>query len=235
MLGADAPLMGVQHKTLPEEVFEVLSDAILTGTPKEGEQLNETELARRMGISRAPVREALAELVKQGLAVHRPRKGTFVVRWKKQDLWEVATLRSVLEGLAAKLACSNIEPADVRFLQDVIGRMEAADQKGDVHQLLDLDQTFHGRIWERAGHKRLLRSLEDLKLQIRLFRIVTQLSDVVSYPQQHQTLLEAICSQDPNLAQQTAIEHVMGTASLALQDVSDDKVWERVAAFAAHK
>ena len=231
----DVQTMGFQHKTLPEEVFEVLSDAILSGTPNEGEQLNETQLARNMGISRAPVREALAELVKQGLAVHVPRKGTFVAKWKKQDHWEVATLRSVLEGLAAKLACSNIKPADIHYFTDIIKRMETADGEDDVRQLLDLDQMFHGHIWSCTGHGRLLRALHDLKLQIRIFRIVTRLSDVVAYPEQHQILLDALCSQDPDLAQQTAIEHVIDTASLALQDVSDDEVWEKVVAFATHE
>ncbi len=230
---SDLPPMELGHKALPEEVFEVLSKAILAGTAQAGEQLNETELARRMGISRAPVREALAELVKQGLAVRVPRKGTFVAKWQKRDLWEVATLRSVLEGLAAKHACSNIEPADIQFLKDVIRLMEAADREGDMRQLLDLDQEFHGRIWECARHNRLHRCLQDHRLQIRVFRIVTRLSDVVGYPRQHQVLLDALRSQDPDLAQQRAIEHVMDTASLALQGVSDDEVWERVAAFAA--
>lgn len=233
---ADIPSMEIRHKTLPEEVFEVLSDAILTGALKEGERLNETELAQKMGISRAPVREALAELAKHGLAVQVPRKGTFVAQWKKKDLWEVATLRSVLEGLAAKLASSNVEPADVRFLQDVIERMEVADQEGDVRQLIDLDLMFHGRIWQCAGHKRLQCTLEGMKLQTRFFMIVTRPSDVVRYPEQHRTLLEAICSQDAERAQQTAIEHVMTAASLALQGLSDDEeVQERVTAFAAHK
>ena len=229
----DLQPIALRHKALPEEVFDVLSEAILAGTAQQGEQLNETELARRMGISRAPVREALAELVNQGLAVRVPRKGTFVARWEKRDLWEVATLRSVMEGLAAKHACSNIEPADIQFLKGVIRRMEAADREGDMRQLLDLDQEFHGRRWECARHKRLQRCLQDHKLQIRVFRIVTRDTDVIGYPRQHQILLDAVRSQDPDLAQQRAIEHVMDTASLALQDLSDDDVWERVAAFAA--
>jgi DNA-binding GntR family transcriptional regulator len=229
------PSLEIRHRTLPEEVFEVLSDAILTGALKEGERLNETELAQRMGISRAPVREGLAELAKHGLAVHVPRKGTFVAQWGKQDLWEVATLRSVLAGLAAQLATSNIEPADVQYFEDVIQRMEVADREGDVQQLLELDLMFHSRIWECTRHKRLQSVLEALKLQIRFFMIVTEPGDIVRYPEQHGTLLEAICSQDAERARQTAIEHVMSTALLALQGLSDDEVGARVTAFAAHK
>ena len=233
---SDTPPMGSWHRTLTEEVFQVLSDAILAGTMKEGERLNETELAQKMGISRAPVREALAKLAQHGLAVQLPRKGTFVAKWRKKDLWEVATLRSVLEGLAARLASSNIEPADVHFFEGVIERMDTADQEGDIRQLIDLDITFHSRVWQCARHKQLRRALEDLKLQIKLFMIVTRPSDVVGYPGQHQTLLEALCSHDPERAQRTAIEHVMDPASLALGGiVSDDNVWERGAAFAAGK
>jgi len=232
---AELPSMGIRHRTLPEEVFQVLSNAILTGALKEGERLHETELARKMGISRAPVREGLAELAKHGLAVQSPRRGTFVAQWSKEDLWEVATLRSVLAGLAAKLASSNIQPADIQFFQEVIERMEVADREGDARQLIELDLMFHGRIWECAGHKRLQSVLEGLKLQIRFFMIVTRPSDLIRYPEQHQTLLEAICSQDAERAQQTAIEHVMSSAALALQGFSDDaEVQERVADFAAH-
>jgi len=231
----DMPPMGVQHRTLPEEVFEVLADAILRGELSEGEHLNEWELAKKMGISRTPVRDALAELEKQGLVVQVPRKGTFVAHLKKQDLWEVATLRSVLEGLAASLASSNLEPADVHFLEDLIERMEIADQERDIQQLIDLDHTFHSRICKCSNHRRLQRALHDLRLQIRLFMIVTRPTDVVRYPDQHRILLQAIQSQDPERAEQTAIEHVMGTASLALQDVPDDELWDRVRPFAGRE
>ena len=233
---AEVPSLEIQHRTLPTEVFEVLSDAILTGALKEGERLNETELAQRMGISRAPVREGLAELAKHGLAVHVPRKGTFVAQWEKEDLWELATLRSVLAGLAARLASPNVGPADIQFFRDVIERMEAADRQGDVWQLIDLDLIFHDRIWECARHKRLQSVLEDLKLQIRLFMIVTRPSDVVGYPEQHRILLEAICSGDAERAQETGLEHVMSAASLALQGLSDEaELQERIVAFAVRE
>ena len=230
---ADIPLLKVRPKTLPEQVFEVLSDAILAGALKEGQRLPESELAERMGISRAPVREALAELEKQGLAVHVPRKGTFVAEWSKEDLWEVATLRSVLEGLAAKFAHSNLEPEDVHFLEDVIKRMETAEQEGDDKQLVTLDLMFHGRVWECSRHKRLQRVLEDLKLQSKFFMIVTRSSDVVGYNELHLTLLEALLSQDADRAQQAAIKHVLDTALLALRGVPDDNVCSRLASFAA--
>lgn len=230
---ADIPLLEVRPKTLPEQVFEVLSDAILAGALKEGQRLPESELAGRMGISRAPVREALAELEKQGLAVHVPRKGKFVAEWSKEDLWEVATLRSVLEGLAAKFAHSNLEPADVHFLKDVIKRMETAEQEGDDEQLITLDLMFHSRIWECSRHKRLQRVLEGLKLQAKFFMIVTRPSDVVEYNELHLTLLEALLSQDADQAQQAAIKHVLDTALLALRGVPDDNVCSRLASFAA--
>ena len=230
---AELPSMRIRHRTLPEEVCEVLSDAILTGALQEGERLNETELAQRMGISRAPVREGLAELAKQGLAVQVPRRGTFVAHWSKEDLWEVATLRSVLAGLAAKLASSNVEPVDVQFFQDVIERMESADRTGDDGQLLDLDLMFHSRIWQCAGHKRLQSVLEGLRLQTRFFMTVTRPRDVMRYPEQHLALLEAICSRDAERAQQAAIEHVMSTASLALQGMSDDDVRTSIASLGA--
>jgi DNA-binding GntR family transcriptional regulator len=232
---ADLPLVGASHQTLTEQVFEVLSDAILAGAVKQGERLNETELADRMGISRAPVREAFSELVKYGLATQIPRKGTFVATWTKEDLWEVALLRSVLEGLAARLASRSITLADTRFLEDSIAHMEAADRATDVPKLIDLDLAFHSHIWKCAKHRRLRETLEGFELQVRFFMIVTQPTDVSSYPELHTALLEAICSKDPERAERAAIQHVLETAQLALEGVSDTGLWDRVEAFAKLK
>lgn len=213
-------LTKVRHKSLAERVFEDLSNAILTGALEQGERLNESVLSQKMGVSRAPVREALSKLVKHGLALQKPRKGTFVEEWNKQDLQEVATLRSVLEGLAAKLASSNLESPDIHYLEDAIECMATAEKKKDNKQLIDLDYLFHARIYECSEHKRLQRTLENLSLQIRFFRIITRPSDIVSYPEQHKILLEAIRSQDPERAQQVAIEHVMSSAMLVLENIS---------------
>lgn len=222
---SDLPKMevvGDRHKTLSEAAFDVLSRAIVAGVLKDDEHLSEATLASRMNISRAPVREALAELAKRGLVIQVPRKGTFVRHWSKTDLWEIATLRSVLEGLAARMASTRFEVADKQFLRELVNAMRLARDEGKVSQVVDLDLAFHARIWQCSGHKRLQATLEDMELQIRFFMTVTRDSDLIDLTEQHRTLLDELFCEDPDRAQRAIVEHIVNSASLELQSMPEE-------------
>jgi len=90
--------------TLKDRTVEVIADAILGGKIKPGERLNESQLARDLRISRAPVREALQQLQEQGLIINIPRRGMFVVTLDEEDIQKVNSLRVVLEAEALRLA-----------------------------------------------------------------------------------------------------------------------------------
>lgn len=212
----------ISHYTLAQQAFRYLSQAILSGELRVGDRLIETELSERLGISRAPIREALAELERQGLAYSVVRRGTFVRTWSKKDLWEVAVLRGNLESLAAELAAPHLTESDIRFLEHSVAEMTDADQRADVDLLMDLDAAFHERVLERCGHERLQQLLHDMRLQIRIFRIMTRPTDHISYPELHQRLVDALRTRNPLLAQQTARAHVMDSAQLALAALPDD-------------
>src|SRR5947209_19061185 len=92
----DSPLGG---QSLRAEVRERLRQAIMQGELKPGEQIVESRLARQLGISQAPVREALRELEQMGLVVNHMRRGTFVRELTAQDAWEMYTLRAQLESM----------------------------------------------------------------------------------------------------------------------------------------
>lgn len=213
---AARPAELINRRTLAEEAFDYLSTEILSGKLQAGERLVESELAARLGISRAPVREALAELERQGLAYSAARKGGFVKSWTRQDLWEVAILRASLEALAVRLAVPHITGSDLAYLEHIIEEMEKADRTDNVDRLISLDFDFHDRVVERCGHKRLQSMLHDMKLQIKIFRIVTKQTDYVSYPEMHHTFLEVLRKGDPETAYSTVYSHIMDSAELAL-------------------
>ena len=212
----------INQGTLSDQVFNYLSKAILSGDLGAGERLVETDLAQTLGISRGPIREALVELERQGLAYSEVRRGTFVKPWSKDDLWEVATLRANLEALAAKLAAVHITDADLTFFEHLAEDMEHAEQDDDIERLIDLDSAFHGRLIERCQHERLQQVLGNMRLQIRLFRIVTRATDYVSYPDMHQTLIEAFRKRDPELAHEAVYAHIMESAEAALASLPDE-------------
>lgn len=212
----------ISHKTLADHAFVYLSKAILSGELRTGDRLVESELSEKLGISRAPIREALAELKRLGLAYSLVRRGTFVRPWTKQDLWEVAVLRATLEALAAQLAAPHLTTDDLIFLEHVIEEMEDAESTDDVDRLIDLDFAFHGQVMEHCQHGRLQQLLRDMRLQVRIFRMVTRPSDYATYPEMHRKFLEALRTGDPQIAQRTVYSHVMDSAELALTEMSDD-------------
>ena len=212
----------INQGTLSDQVFNYLSRAILSGDLQAGDRLVETDLAETLGISRGPVREALVELERQGLAYSEVRRGTFVKPWTKDDLWEVATLRANLEALVAKLAVIYITDADLAFFERVVEDMEHAEQEDDIERLIDLDCAFHSRVIERCQHERLQQVLGNMHLQIRLFRLVTRATDYVSHPEMHRTLIDAFREGNPEHAYQATYAHIMESAEAALACIPDE-------------
>ena len=214
---AVSPLELINRRTLAEEAFDYLSTEILSGKLQAEDRLVESEVAARLGISRAPVREALTELERQGLAYSAARKGVFVKSWTRKDLWEVAILRASLEALAVRLATPYITESDLACLEQIIGKMEKADHADNINSLISLDFDFHGCVIERCGHKRLQSMLYNMKLQIRIFRLMTKQTDYVSYPEMHRTYLAALRKGDPEIAYSTVYSHIMDSAEPALE------------------
>ena len=213
----------INQGTLADQVFDYLSTAILRGELRAGERLVEVDLAEKLGISRGPVREALVELEVQGLAYSEVRRGTFVKPWTKADLWEVAILRATLEALAAQLAAPHLTDEDLAYLESLSAEMEDAEHKDDLARLIDLDFAFHGMILERCKHERLQQMLDNMRLQIKLFRIITRATDYLSYPEMHRNLLDSLTMRDPERAYQAVHSHIMESAETALATLEDDK------------
>ena len=138
---------------LASRAYEKLRDAILSNQLQPGQRLSVSDLARQMGISRTPVREAVQRLIYDGLAVHVPYRGADVVRVGVDDLLQLFGVREVLDGLAARLACRNLRPGDVEELGQILSEHEevlALDPSTRAH--VDLDIRYHGRIRVLAGN-----------------------------------------------------------------------------------
>src|SRR6056297_3078489 len=101
-------LNGNELKPIRDRVYEILRKRIFASKYEVGTKLVETEIAEQMNVSRTPVREAFRKLEIEGLVEHKPRKGIFVKGLDKNDIKEIYSIRSVLEGLASKNAAKNI-------------------------------------------------------------------------------------------------------------------------------
>lgn len=203
------PALG-RSRSLADEAADSLRDLILAGGLAPGERINEVRLAAELGISRAPLREALQQLRGEGLVRSIPRRGSFVVALSVDDIVDLYELRAAIEGRAARLLAARRDPVALRTLRRSLARLERAARKGDAADVRVHDLAFHEAICRLSGNRRLhqvflgnvpiLRSL--LKLDEILYASQPDLA------REHEVLLSAIDSGDPEMAESEAVRHL---------------------------
>jgi GntR family transcriptional regulator of gluconate operon len=157
----------VRHRSLREAALSAIRQAILRGDLKPGQRLVETDVAEQMGMSRAPVREALRQLETEGLVVSEPHRGTFVAELSAADLWEIYTLRAAIESLAVRIVTEKASAETLVQLQQIVADMAQAAREGDLARLAALDMSFHEMLCRASGHSRLLDVWLSMTVQIR--------------------------------------------------------------------
>ena len=206
--------MAVFHKqkraTFKTIALKQIKEAIQSGKLKPGDRIVEAELAREMGISRFPIREAISSLEKEGILITIPFKGTYISHYDEDDLEEIYTLRSALEELAIRILMEKITSKKIQKLESILAAMEQATHKGKVGRLIFGDMQFHQAICELSGHRRLLEVWLTLKDQLRSFIALEEHS--YGGPEQllktHYPLMEAIKKGDSSLAEKRLREHL---------------------------
>ena len=184
-----------------------LREAILEGRLVQGERLSEVSLSSTLGVSRAPVREALLHLEQEGLVVSLPYKGASVVSLSQQDFLELSTLRIALEKLAWARAVDRVSPEAVDDLNAIIAEMEFAVKSEQKAKLVRLDIDFHDRIFVLADHSRLYTAWTAIKWQVALFLLArrVRVDDYHSIiVQEHKALLDDILT-----AKTPSFEHLI--------------------------
>jgi DNA-binding GntR family transcriptional regulator len=159
---------------LVEKLAEILTDAILEGVFKEGDQLTEIDLQKQFNISRTPIRESFRVLEKKGLVEVVPRKGTFVRRFSRRDIEEHFPVRSVLEGLAAKLAYPKMSSDTLKMMERAFARMRIAAQNEDGKNYWKQHLLFHEIFIDACGNQLLITQLKTLRMQIMWYRLSYQ-------------------------------------------------------------
>lgn len=195
---------------LAEQAYRALRDAILSHQLKAGTRLSVPEVARRLGVSRSPAREAVARITAEGLAEQEPGRGAVVAEIDTANLIEIYDLREVLEGLACRLAAARITDPDLAHLTDVHRDHRAAIDRGDVEGHMNHDQAFHAAIRDIAGYRRLTQALDHLQGQIRIAMNTTRhsIGGMQQALGEHETILDALRERDPIAAEQAGRQHV---------------------------
>jgi GntR family transcriptional regulator, rspAB operon transcriptional repressor len=195
---------------LVDDVYRSLEEAILSGRMQPGERIVEAWLSEHLEVSRTTVREALLMLEREGYVVSEPRRGTFVTRLTREEALDLCYNRALLESFAVRAGYTRIDDQLVTRMSAVLDQMRQCRLPDDVPQLLRCDLAFHRCLIELAGSRRLLDMWSSLNGQIGALFLRglehqnASIDDVVMF---HLKMLDAIRSGDPQLAQQTIIEH----------------------------
>ena len=156
--------LNFQPHVLGEQVSRILTEAILEGVLKGGDQLIEAELQKQFGISRSPLREAFRSLEKKGLVVIIPRRGTFVKRITRKDMEENFPVRAVLEGLAAEQAHQKITENALEQMSHVLQEMTKAVNENDTKAYWKNHLAFHDIFIRASGNDILIDVLKTLRM-----------------------------------------------------------------------
>lgn len=204
--------------TLPNRVYTILEEAILQGKIKAGERLIEEDLANALGVSRAPIREALRMMQKEGLIVISPRKGAVVNSISREDIAEIYEVSSTLEGLAVKIFCNRCTDEELAFLQQLYAGMEEQVRKKNIVQYRKLNRQFHGALISGSKNKKIKELCGTLQKQISWFQnmnLSMQGRMEISL-QEHKHIIDAFLAKDPEAASNAASEHVARAAKAFL-------------------
>ncbi len=203
------------HKQLWESIADQLRDEILEGRLAAGSRLLETDLAERFGVSRGPIRDALNELARQGLARDLPRRGTFVSSLSEHDLDEVYVLRRAIEEAAVRLTIARATDADIAVMYERLGEAETAYRRDDLPAAWEADMAFHRTYCLMCGNGRLLGLFEGLASQtVLLMRtaLATHASLAWTPPVElHRRIADAIAARDADAAVRAVGEHYQYT------------------------
>jgi DNA-binding GntR family transcriptional regulator len=152
---------------LRDQAYARLRDAILDGTLEPGEQLKDVELAEWLGLSRTPIREAVARLEEYGLVETKPNSYTRVAPLSARDARDAFTVVAALEALAASLGVPRLTEDDLETMRAVNRDFADALRAGDVDGALAADDRFHRVLVQAAANREIARSLERLMPKIR--------------------------------------------------------------------
>jgi DNA-binding GntR family transcriptional regulator len=207
----DPPSLQID-RSLHHDVYAVIVDWIHQGNLKPGDRVSEAAIARHLGISRGPVREAISRLDFEGLVIRRPRRGAVVTEFNAKDLEEIASVRQLIEGHAARLACQVVTSRDLDELDKLVTGMQVAAEKGQWTETAILNGRFHQLVVQIANNKilsKMWQTLHPLAWLLAPAASVKQPHNPESMALRHRLLLEALQSGDPNHAEEAFRDHVV--------------------------
>lgn len=157
--------------TIKQQVYEILRDDICSGVYAPGQQIQETELSKKLEISRSPIREALRQLVSEGLAVEYPNRGVFVKTYTPKDIEDVFDLRILLESYAIMRSGNCLTLEKHHELNDCMERLKTYHSQDDIQRYVEEDTLLHQLLIQLSGNNLVISTYERVYAMVQRFRI----------------------------------------------------------------
>jgi DNA-binding GntR family transcriptional regulator len=205
-----------QIKMIPvrEQAAAVLREAILTKKLRAGDILTQNEVAKQLGVSSMPVREALQMLIREGFVAQKPNKAAVVNDVNRKFLEDYYKTRAILEGESAAGACCN--GSDISEIRKAHEEEKKMVEEKRFHDYLRGNQMFHYAIWKAAGNERITNLLSSMWIGSPMGSDETEEAPAVLSQKEHQAIMEAIEARDPDMAGDLMRKHVIRSMETVL-------------------
>jgi len=203
-------LGALNYNRMSDLAYQELRDAILSGQLGPSERLNQDELARRLGVSRAPIRDALNRLEAKGLVKTLSRAGGVVVaETSEQEMVSIYELRAILDSASTRLACERMSEEDLERLAAIVAETERVTQVNDLAAIVQAHAQFHYLIYAACGNPELMRVAQNLWDRSYRYRVMALSSSENAQRglAQHRAILTALQARDIHQAVALAEEH----------------------------
>jgi GntR family transcriptional regulator, rspAB operon transcriptional repressor len=201
----------IHRQSLSDQVYDYIKRLILSGEIRGGERIPEEKVAKKFGVSRTPIREALSRLEEYGLIKIKPRSYAEVVALEPQEAGQLAVIRSQLETLAVSLLADCGTEEDFRELDLLAKECNTLIAEGDIATTFEKDSLLHLEIARRTGNSHLYEICEKLDAKIQLLRLVLSipLEKLIVYVKHHDEIIDAMKRRDQESAIALMKHHIM--------------------------
>lgn len=204
-----------EHRSISiaDQIFEQLERDILSGRYPKGEVLSELGLAKQLGVSRTPVREAIRRLEQENI-LEETGHGLTVVGISHEDMLDMYDIRLQIEGLSARRAAARMTDEELAAMRETLDLQRYYVEKGGENssaQIKNLDSQFHEQLYSASGSKAYCDTLLSLHKKITKFRMasVSKQSRALQSLAEHEAIYAALAARDGEAAAEAATAHTL--------------------------
>lgn len=215
---APLSLAPLNSTSLRDQAYSLLKEAIAATdiyAPKQELRLDERQLTAALGVSRTPVREALALLEQEGFIRTVPRRGIYIVRKSKREMIEMIQVWAALESMAARLATLHASDAEIAKLRHLFDEFQSSPPSAHLDEYSDANIQFHTAVIALGGSQAIIDTTRNLLIHVRAIRraTITQDGRAARSIIDHLKIIEALERRDTELAERLTRQHTLDLAA----------------------